>query len=131
MPNNSCTVILNGHGFYTSTKVINLGDSNINYNINKPNKNSKIFMYEFPLVTGTRTIAEHPINARYKDRLSDTLINKCNEFSTLYFSLKGFDNLGDKRSLLKHKSEELKALADSENNSKKIFISYLEELISR
>lgn len=33
MPNNSCTVILNGHGFYTSTKVINLNASTIKYNI--------------------------------------------------------------------------------------------------
>lgn len=33
MPNNSCTIILNGHGFYTSTKVISLGATTINYNI--------------------------------------------------------------------------------------------------
>lgn len=83
------------------------------------------------LVTGTEVrTEEHPINAEYKGKLSDEILNKCLEFGTFYFSLNyGFDNLSEKRSELKHKAEELNAMVDSSN--KKIFLSYLEDLILR
>ena len=46
MPNQSCTIILNGHGYYKSTHIMNLSQLNINYNIifidkiNKPISNA-------------------------------------------------------------------------------------------
>src|SRR6476659_5249664 len=64
MPNNSCTVILNGHGFYTSTKIINLGGSNINYNIIFPcGLKESISSAHHNLIIGTLALA-NPIAQR-------------------------------------------------------------------
>lgn len=83
-----------------------------------------IFMKK--LVTGTEVRKEeHPINAEYKGKLSDAILNKCLEFGTFYFSLnQGFDNVSEKRSELKHKAEELKSLVNDSN--KELFLSYSE-----
>lgn len=83
------------------------------------------------LVTGTQArTEEHPIVAQYKGKLSEEILSKCLEFSALYFSsLQGLDNLSEKKSALKHKAEEVKALITT--NNKEVFLSYLEDLILR